>query len=321
MSTVPEVSVVIPTHDRWTLLGMHALRSALSQEDVSLEVIVVDDGSPHEAPHVEGLEDPRVRVIRHDRPRKAAAARNTGIAAARGVWLAFLDDDDLWAPTKLRTQLEAAATSGAAWVYTAAVTVDPDGTVLELEAAPAAEDLDALLLTGNHVPGGGSGVVARASLVADVGAFDEDQLFLADWDLWLRLARSARPAACPEVLVARFVHPGNMLFREQPAVLESFERMLGKHRPVTDRDRQTIAEWLAQRYFDAGEHRRAARTYLDVALRYRSPGNLPPAVGALFGRPGMRAASRLLETVGGASHLDLERPRPTELPRWLEVYR
>jgi glycosyltransferase involved in cell wall biosynthesis len=297
------------------------LRSALLQQDVSLEVIVVDDGSTEQAPALSGLADPRVRLIRHDVPRWVCAARNTGIAAARGEWIAFLDDDDLWSPRKLREQLDGAAAAGADWGYTAAVAVDRGGRVLELEPAPLPDVVESLLFTGNHVPGGTSSVVARASLVEQVGGFDEGLVFLADWDLWLRLARVSRPAVCPEALVARLVHPGNMLFSEGPNVLPSFERMLGKHRIVTSRDRQTIDEWIAQRYHDAGARTEAARRYLQVAMRYRSPANALAAVGALFGPRGLRAASRLLRALRGASHLDVDRPRPEEPPAWLEHYR
>src|SRR5688500_342442 len=97
----PEVTVVIPTRDRWNLLERRALRSVLAQEDVRLEVVVVDDGSSEPAPP--SIErDERVRVVRHETSRGVPAARNTGIGEATAAWTAFLDDDDLWAPRKLR---------------------------------------------------------------------------------------------------------------------------------------------------------------------------------------------------------------------------
>ena len=85
MPKTPDVSVVIPTRSRWHLLSGAALPSALEQEDVELEVIVVDDGSEDETPaRLRELADPRLVVIRHETSRGVAVARNAGISAARG---------------------------------------------------------------------------------------------------------------------------------------------------------------------------------------------------------------------------------------------
>jgi glycosyltransferase involved in cell wall biosynthesis len=322
VSGAPEVSVVIPTRDRWRLLSTHALPSALGQEAVRFEVVVVDDGSTDGTSlRLAELEDDRIRVVRHERPRRLAGARNAGIAVARGEWLAFLDDDDLWSPRKLRTQLDRAAAAGADWVYADTVAVDEQLHVLEADDFPDPADLSRLLLTGNHVPGGGSGVIARTDVVRRLGCFDEELLFFTDWDLWLRLALRGDPAACREVLVARLVHPTNMLFREGPRVLGSLERLIGKHREVTRADRLAIAEWVAYRYHAAGLRARAARLYLDTAIRYRSPGNAVAAAGAVFGERGLAFASRLLRRLAGVSHLDVEARAAREDPAWLASYR
>src|SRR5829696_5642514 len=95
--TSPTVSVVIPTRNRSQLLS-RTLQSALNQEEVAVEVVVVDDGSDNRDALVPEIEDTRVRLVRHRQRRGPAAARNTGIEAARAPWVAFLDDDDLWAP-------------------------------------------------------------------------------------------------------------------------------------------------------------------------------------------------------------------------------
>ena len=103
---------MIPTRNRWALLS-RALASVLEQEDVTLEVVVVDEGSTDETPErLAALTDERVRALRNDSPTGVANARNRGISAARGEWVAFLDDDDFWAPTKLRAQLDGCADAG-----------------------------------------------------------------------------------------------------------------------------------------------------------------------------------------------------------------
>jgi glycosyltransferase involved in cell wall biosynthesis len=108
---IESVSVVIPTRNRPGLVG-RAVRSALSQVGCALEVVVVIDG-PDEATAraLAEIADERVRVVELPASGGAQEARNRGIEAARGAWVAFLDDDDEWLPSKLERQLAAAQTS------------------------------------------------------------------------------------------------------------------------------------------------------------------------------------------------------------------
>src|SRR4029453_10807567 len=103
---MPTVSRVIPTRNRCKRL-LRTLQSALSQRAVDFEIVVVDDGSQDDTYEtVTRLDEPRVRVVRHESPKGESGARNRGIVDARGDWIAFLDDDDFWAPDKLSCQLE-----------------------------------------------------------------------------------------------------------------------------------------------------------------------------------------------------------------------
>jgi glycosyltransferase involved in cell wall biosynthesis len=100
------VSVVLPTFNRGYCLE-RAIRSVLGQTYPDWELIVVDDGSTDDTQAVlESFKDPRIRVFRHSVNRGVAAARNTGLAAARGEFIAFLDSDDEWRPDKLTKQLD-----------------------------------------------------------------------------------------------------------------------------------------------------------------------------------------------------------------------
>jgi glycosyltransferase involved in cell wall biosynthesis len=319
--TEPEVSVVIPTRNRWPMLSTHALPSALGQEDVELEIVVVDDASDDgTAAHVAELGDPRVRVLRNESNRRLPASRNVGAGEARGEWLAFLDDDDLWSPRKLRAQLDVARASGASWVYAQCVVVDRDRRPLDLHPFPAPDELGALLLGGNHVPGGGSNVVVRADTFREAGGFDESLRFFEDWDLWLRLVRLALPATCPDVLVARVEHGSNMLFRDRADVRADFERVLAKQGAVTDEQRLAVAEWMAHEHMRAGLHLRAARLYARAAVSHRSAGNAVAAAGALFGPRGLALASRFLVATRGATHLEEAAASvPPDAPGWLRL--
>src|SRR5580700_8153945 len=100
---MPAITAIIPTFNRAHIVA-RAVASVVSQElppDHSIEVIVVDDGSSDAPAAALRPFGSQVTCIRHDRNEGAAAARNTGVAAARGDYLAFLDSDDVWLPNKL----------------------------------------------------------------------------------------------------------------------------------------------------------------------------------------------------------------------------
>src|SRR3954465_11445182 len=111
-----DVTVVIPTRDRLALVR-RALRSALNQEGVRLRAVVVDDGScPPTARALDAFRDARVHVVHNQQSLGVSAGRNVGLALVATPWVAFLDDDDFWAPDKIRSQVDAlAATPGAGW--------------------------------------------------------------------------------------------------------------------------------------------------------------------------------------------------------------
>jgi glycosyltransferase involved in cell wall biosynthesis len=207
---MPQTSVVVPTHDRSRLLAL-TLRSVLWQREVDLEVVVVDDGSADDtAEVVAGLADPRVRLVRHATPQGVSAARNRGAAEARGAWVAFLDDDDLWAPDKLARQLDAARATGRTWAYAGAVKIDDRQRIVGGTLPPSPEQVVARLPRHNAVPGGCSGALVTSRLLAETGPFDPELGPMADWDLWIRLARTGPPACSPRPLVAYRVHGSNM---------------------------------------------------------------------------------------------------------------
>ena len=233
----PDVSVVMPTKNRRPHLR-RALAAALGQEGVSVEVIVVDDGSDDgTAEDVLSLASIGVRLIRHEQSRGVSAARNAGIDAATGTWIAFLDDDDLWAPHKLVTQLRSVrgALGGSdvgtqaaepQWICSASVLIDEHDDVVGW-ATPGRSTLGAAdLLAADVVPAGGSGMVARADVLRDLGGFDTSMALYEDWDLWIRLATRYEPAVVDQPLVVRVSHPSSSSrdLRPMAQALRQFRR-------------------------------------------------------------------------------------------------
>jgi glycosyltransferase involved in cell wall biosynthesis len=204
------VSVIIPTRNRRELL-LRTLRSALRQDVGDLEVIVVDNGSEDGTGEaLRRVGDQRLRVVRHEPP-GVAEARNRGLDVARGRWVAFLDDDDLWSPKKLGRQLAAIrALPGAGWSAVGAVTITNGWEVRRVRQPPNNAQVRRLLLASNSIPGGGSGVLADTGLVRQVGCFDPLLGMLADWDLWIRLALAADMAPVAEPLMLAVRHEDNM---------------------------------------------------------------------------------------------------------------
>jgi glycosyltransferase involved in cell wall biosynthesis len=254
MLTSMDVSVVIPTRNRDRLLR-ETLASVLAQRDVSVEVIVVDDAST-DAILRHG--EPRVRVIRHATTRGPNAARNTGAAAAAAPWIAFVDDDDVWAPDKLVTQIEAARTAGRRWVYAGSVNVDARLRVIHGVAPPDPEAVAATLPRFNSIPASASNVVIDGGTFRRLGGFDERMRACEEWELWLRLLSDGIPACVPRPMVAYRMHRTNAILdvAALEAGAEQLERIHG-----TSIDRGRFHRWAAQLCLRTGDRRGAARQY------------------------------------------------------------
>jgi glycosyltransferase involved in cell wall biosynthesis len=287
----PEASVILTTRNRRELLE-RTLASALGQAGVDLEVIVVDDhSSDGTAEYLRSLTDDRLEVIRQPERRGVSAARNEGIAAARGTWLAFLDDDDSWMPNRLRATIDVAGREGADYAYGAIKVVDGSGHELYVDVPAPPEGIDEALRSPGSL-GGPSAVIARADFVREVGGFDPELAYVADWDMWLRFAASGRGARCPEVLVAYAQHEGSMLFSDPRAIGRELERFRERY-PDIGREPAAFLRWIA--YLHRGEGRRlaASRAYFEAARVGRDPIALLKAVLVLAGERPMRLARRI----------------------------
>lgn len=185
----PVVSVIVPTYNRAHLLP-RSLQSVLRQTFAHFELIVVDDGSSDDTRDVvQRMDDPRIRYIRLPENRGVAAARNQGIRAYKGDFIAFLDSDDEWLPDKMRSQVELfrSRPDTVGLVYTGVETVDGRGG-RRLHIPSLRGTIRHELLLQNVIHGGGSNVMLRRSVVEAVGEFDEEMAAIEDYDYWVRVA-------------------------------------------------------------------------------------------------------------------------------------
>ncbi len=283
------MSVVIPTRNRRELL-LRTLAGVLRQRDVSIEVVIVDDTSEDGTSEaVTALGDERVRLLAGHAPVGVSAARNRGVAASRGEWVAFLDDDDLWSPDKLALQLGALRRSGATAAFGAAALVDSRLEVLDVHRVEADEQLLHEVLSRSTIPAGASNVVASRALVEAVGGFDEGLGPLADWEIWIRLALQGSFASVPEIVVAYVHHARNMSIGRWDLYLAEFDAIGSKYRREREErgielDGVGFSRWLAGEQRRGGDWRGAVGTYVGGARRFRSPGNLLRAAGVPFER-------------------------------------
>ena len=270
------VSVIIPTYNYGRFLK-EAVDSALAQTYPPFEIIVIDDGSTDDTPEVLAGYGDRIRSLRQNN-QGVGAARNAGIALARGEYIAFLDSDDLWKPEKLAREIALFETDPSlGMVHCGAESFDHDtGKVISvmlsgMEGWVASE---LLRLDREVITAPGSGTLFPKRVAEEVGGFDPRLQPSEDWDFCYRVAVRYRAAFVPEVLVRYRLH-GSGIHLNIERMENGMLTALGKAFQSTDPAVQSLRRHsygrihrvLAGCYFQNGKWLRFLRHMLQ-SLRY-----------------------------------------------------
>ncbi len=206
MPLEPLVSIILPVYNGEPWIG-ETLDSALGQTYRNIEVIVVDDGSRDRTRAVveaRAFRDSRVRLIGQTN-RGVVAARNRALAVARGEFIAPLDADDLWDPTKIEQQVRRMSEAGddTGLVYCWWVSIDVKGTILDCSPRWRIEGHASETLLQVNYTGNASVPLYRRRYLEQVGGYDVTlHEGCEDWDVALKVTERSRVAVVPSVLVA-----------------------------------------------------------------------------------------------------------------------
>lgn len=289
------VSVVIPAFNAERFL-QRTLRSAMAQTHSALEIIVVDDGSTDTTRDIalRGSEvDARICVVSVARG-GVARARNVGIEHAKGDYVAFLDADDLWHPTKIALQLDALEAADLSWAacYALYRPIDADDFLLELGSTRHRSGYILAQHLFAKFVGNGSNLLVRKAAALAVGGFDPSYADAGiggteDLDFELKLAARYRIAAVPQFLVGYRHYPGNMSsdqVRMSRAIIETVGRSLSTN-PTLPKSAVRFVQ--AETYYRASGRSLLHNGHVGLLLKHKIMAIRNDPILAVFGAAGV----------------------------------
>jgi glycosyltransferase involved in cell wall biosynthesis len=206
----PLITVIIPAYNAEKTV-LTTIKSVLNQTYSNFELIVINDGSTDNTPDlINKIKDTRLKVHSFENA-GLPSARNRGIRLAGGEFISFIDGDDLWAPDKLESQLQALERKPSAGVaYSWTLFIDDDGHLLKvLDPTYYEGDVYKHLLIRCFITSG-SNVLIRKECIEKVGLFDPSLKSAADWEYWIRLAKMWPFALVPRYQILYRIHEGSM---------------------------------------------------------------------------------------------------------------
>ena len=307
MSLKPIVSIVMPAYKVAPYIG-ETLESVLAQTFTDYEVIVVNDGSP-DSEELERVLEPFRDCIHYIRQENhgAGAARNAGLRASRGEFIAFLDADDLWLPNYLDEQLKFIQSDDYDLVYSDALLFgdSPISGRTYMQTSPSNGQVNFKSLVHYECNLITSGVLARRQPILEVGLFDEQIRNGQDFDLWLRLVRDGAHLAYQRKVLLRYRCHDDSLSSTDPVdkilrQLRLFERIVQTYdlTPSEQAEVDRVVEKLnAEMEFEIGKAQFAKGNFSEACWRLKKANDFQRSwkVHAIILL--MRIAPRLLQKV------------------------
>jgi glycosyltransferase involved in cell wall biosynthesis len=232
----PFFTVVIPTHNRSNLLK-RSVTSVLAQTFEDFELIIVDDHSTDDTVSVvRSFSDPRIRYMLNNRANGASGARNVGIFSAKGKWVAFLDDDDVWLPEKLGYQYELAQNVNKVVGLICTdygIYKDKQNNPIIFKNRPSGWVKDRLLYGG--IIGCLSSVCVRIDVLKAIEGFDERFPSCQDQDLFIRVAELSQFAHVPKTLVYMYQELRNRIGQDHKSKLDGYILFRNKYSSLIEK--------------------------------------------------------------------------------------
>lgn len=206
----PLISVIIPCYNYANYVGK-AVASVETQSYKNVEIVVVNNGSTDNSLEVLRAMGNRIRLV--DQENKGqSGARNSALQEVRGEFVAFLDADDTWHPSKLEKQMRLFQDPEVGLVYTGLTRVDPAGNILSVQMPiHRGRILEKFALSpGAAVVGGESTALIRTKALKEAGVFDTRLSIGSGWDMWRRIASQWKIEFVNEALAFYLQHGNNM---------------------------------------------------------------------------------------------------------------
>jgi glycosyltransferase involved in cell wall biosynthesis len=239
---MPEVSVIIPTFGRSNVI-FSTIASVLKQTYTDIEILIVNDGEyDREIRYIIDIfADDRIHYLKNQRTKGANGARNTGFNNAKGKFIAFLDDDDIWYPQKIEKQIKKFNDSSedVGFVYTGfEIASSAESEFIKKKSPQKSGYVLKDIIYANFI--GSPTPLIKKNLFSATGIYDENLESAQDWDLWIRIADKTYFEYVDEIL-ARYVVHGNQISVDFKKKIESMEYILRKYNNLYNNNKKAHA--------------------------------------------------------------------------------